>query len=107
MTPAPKPTPWAHWRTRAGEWRTVCISPRHAQCRAQRLRPGDPGEPATRHPRLTEPPACPPRGEDTHTKVRRDLTDPTGNSHRRSISPYRKWEVCLGTMGGLMDSETG
>ena len=48
-----------------------------------------------------------PRGEGTLTTVQRDLMDPTGNSHRTSISRYPDWEVCLGIMDGLMDVETG
>ena len=47
-----------------------------------------------------------PRGEGTLTTVQRDLTDPTGNSQRVSISRYPKWEVCLGILDGLLDDET-
>ena len=45
-------------------------------------------------------------GEGTLTTVQRDLTDPTGNSQRVSISRYTKWEVCLGILDGLLDDET-
>ena len=47
-----------------------------------------------------------PRGEGTLTKLQRDLTDPTGNSHRMSISRYRNWGLCLEVMDGLTDGET-
>ena len=46
-----------------------------------------------------------PRGEGTLTKVERDLTDPTGNSHRTTISRYPSWDVCLGILDGLLDEE--
>ena len=47
-----------------------------------------------------------PRGEGTLTKVQRDLTDPTGYSHRITISRYPNWDICLGIMDGLTDGET-
>ena len=48
-----------------------------------------------------------PRGEGTLTTVQRDLTDPTGNAQRTSVSRYRSWEVCLGIVDGLMDVDSG
>ena len=47
-----------------------------------------------------------PRGRGTLTDAQRDFTDPTGGSHRISVSRYGKWDVCLGIVDGLMDSET-
>ena len=46
-----------------------------------------------------------PRGRGTLTTVQRDLTDPTGGSHRTSVSRYPSWEVCLGIVDGLMEME--
>lgn len=45
-----------------------------------------------------------PRGEGVLTKVQRDFTDPTGHSHRISMSRFRNWDICLGIMDGLTDA---
>ena len=47
-----------------------------------------------------------PRGNGILTTVQRDLTDPTGGSHRTSVSRYPNWEVCLSVVDGLMEDDT-
>ena len=46
-----------------------------------------------------------PRGKGTLTTVQRNLTDPTGGSHRTSVSRYPNWGVCLGIVDGLMEGD--